>query len=91
MKKSSYMTRAMTASDPRFARVLGKLGYARADVVAGAEAGDPLDHDGDGQNGGSKDPELDALRAEYHETVGKRAYHGWDVDTIKNKIAEAKD
>ncbi len=91
MKKSTYMTRAMKASDPRFARVLGQLGYERADVVAGTESGDSLDHAGDERKGDSKTTELDALRAEYNETVGKRAYHGWDVDTIKNKIAEAKD
>lgn len=91
MKKSSYMTRAMKASDPRFARVLGKLGYERADVVAGTEANDPNDHAMDGQKGNSETTELDALRAEYNETFGKRAYRGWDFDTIKNKIAEAKD
>lgn len=27
MRDQSYMTRALRASDPRFARVLGKLGY----------------------------------------------------------------
>lgn len=27
MKSSSYMTRAMRAKDPRFARILGKLGH----------------------------------------------------------------
>ncbi len=91
MKKSMYMTRALKASDPRFARVLGKLGYERADVVATPSDNDPLDHDGDGQKGGSKAPELDALRADYQETVGKRAYHGWDIETLKAKIVEAKD
>jgi len=34
MKSHSYMTRAMRARDPRFARILGKLGYDRRDMVA---------------------------------------------------------
>lgn len=90
MKKSSYMTRALTANDPRYARVLGKLGYERGDVVAR----DPLDHDGDGKKGGSTKPEasdeLTVVRAQYEEVLGKRPFHGWDVDTLKAKIAEAQ-
>ena len=55
MKKTGYMDRAMRAADPRFARILGKLGYQRSDMTAakveeaeaderesGAETGDPL-------------------------------------------------
>lgn len=34
MKKSTYMDRAMKSRDPRFARVLGKLGYDRRDMVS---------------------------------------------------------
>lgn len=34
MKSNSYMTRALQAKDPRFARILGKLGYqAPADAA----------------------------------------------------------
>lgn len=94
MKSHSYMTRALRARDPRFANILGKLGYERRDMVA-AEAGDPLDHDSDGRKGGSPKPEasdnLTVLRAEYQEKVGKRPFHGWDEDTLTAKIAEAKD
>jgi hypothetical protein len=42
MKRSTYMTRALKAHDPRFARVLGKLGYERSDMIAA----DPLDQIG---------------------------------------------
>ena len=77
MKKSGYMDRAMRAADPRFARVLGKLGYQRTDMTAAkveeAEAS-----------------EMDALRAEYQEVVGKRAYHGWSAEELREKIAAAK-
>jgi len=34
--------------------------------------------------------ELVALRAEYQEAVGKRAFHGWDADTLREKIAEVR-
>ena len=73
MKKSGYMDRAMRAADPRFARILGKMGYDRRDMTAEDQA-----------------DELDALRDEYKEVVGKRAYHAWDADTLREKIAEAK-
>lgn len=90
MKKSGYMTRAMKASDPRFARVLGKLGYDRADMIAA----DPLDHDGDGRRGGSPkhaaSDELTELRAKYQEKFGKRAFNGWDASELSAKLAEAE-
>lgn len=38
-----------------------------------------------------REDELAELRAEYQEVVGKRAYHGWDADTLREKIAEARD
>lgn len=73
-KSNSYMDRAMRSADPRFARILGKLGYQRSDMVARAE---------------KEDDELAELRAQYQEAVGKRAYHGWNADTLREKIAEA--
>ena len=33
MKNNGYMDRALRARDPRFARVLGKMGYERSDLV----------------------------------------------------------
>lgn len=76
MKASNYMNRALKARDPRFARILGKLGYERADMVSDDGVGvDDLTH----------------LRKEYQEVVGKRAFNGWDAETLKAKIAEAKD
>lgn len=77
MKKSVYMDRAMRAADPRFARVLGKLGYQRTDMTAAKVEDTEAD-------------ELDALRDEYKEVVGKRAYHAWDADELREKIASAK-
>ena len=76
MKKSGYMDRAMRSADPRFARVLGKLGYKRSDMAAAAAEA-------------SEQDELTALRAEYQAAYEKRAYHGWDAQTLREKIAEA--
>jgi ribosome-binding protein aMBF1 (putative translation factor) len=81
MKKSGYMTRAMKSRDPRFARVLGKLGYERSDMAA-TEA--------DVDNDKSDDDDLVAARVRYQEAVGKRAYHGWSVEELDAKIEESK-
>lgn len=77
-KSNSYMDRAMRSADPRFARVLCKLGYQRSDMVAKVDAE-------------AQDDALTDLRAQYQEATGKRAYHGWDVDTLREKIAEATE
>ena len=77
MKKSGYMDRAMRAADPRFARILGKLGYQRSDM----EAVKAQESEADA---------MDALRAEYQDVVGKRAYHGWSAEELRDKIAAAK-
>lgn len=34
MKHQGYFNRALKASDPRFARIFGKLGYSTRDMVA---------------------------------------------------------
>ena len=76
MKNSGYMTRALRHSDPRFARVLGKLGYAGRDMRP-APPVEPKD-------------DMTELRAEYERVVGKRPFMGWDADTLRTKIAEAR-
>ena len=73
---AGYMDRALKAKDQRFARILGKLGYERRDMVAAPEA---------------SDDDLSALRSEYQAAIGKKAFHGWDADTLRAKIAEAKE
>lgn len=91
-KNSTYMTRALQASDRRYAVVLGKLGHT-APLLPTIGKRDPLDHDGNGVKGGIPKPdhsdELSALRSEYQEKVGKRPFHGWDAETLKAKIADA--
>jgi hypothetical protein len=77
MKSSKYMDRAMKSSDPRFARVLGKMGYSRRDMVAEETAAVPVD-------------DIAPLRAEYERLIGRRPFMGWDADTLREKIAAAK-
>lgn len=92
MKSQSYLTRALRARDPRFASILGKLGYRETNLQA-ADERDPLDHDGEGRKGGSVTPaeteNLAALRAEYLAKVGRRPFHAWDEETLAAKIAES--
>ena len=35
--------------------------------------------------------ELSELRAKYQEVVGKKAYHGWDIEELAQKIAEHEE
>lgn len=53
-----------------------------------------LDHDGNGEPGGSKSApasdDLATLRTEYHAKIGKRPFNGWDADTLRAKIGEAE-
>lgn len=77
-RQNGYMDRALRARDPRFARVLGKLGYNRSDMVA------------DGQAPSAPVEDLGALRAEYQRVVGKRPFNGWDAETLADKIKTAK-
>lgn len=78
MKSQSYMNRALRSRDPRYAFILGRLGYRRRDLVAG----DPIQPDAD---------DMVALRGEYQDVVGKRPFNGWDADTLRARIDEAKD
>lgn len=98
MKKSSYMTRAMQARDPRYARVLSKLGYERADMVAEDTA--PMKKNatkppkpapqGKAPQTAGADEDRAALRKQYQEVIGKKPFAGWDAETLRAKIAEAK-
>jgi hypothetical protein len=89
MKSQSYMTRAMRARDPRFAIILGKLGYERGDVTA-VQPQDNWNASAKATPMAKVDDPLPDLRKQYQEIVGKRPFHGWDADVLKDKIAEAK-
>lgn len=76
MASQTYMDRAMRSADPRYARVLEKLGHTRP-VAPKADPAEPAN-------------ETAALRAEYEAIVGRRPFMGWGADKLREKIAEAK-
>lgn len=39
----------------------------------------------------TKEDELTVVRRRYEEVMGKRAYHAWDVDELRKRMAQAKD
>lgn len=80
-KQSSYMTRALRSRDPRFARILGKLGYERADMVAAEPVLAPVPEQPD---------EIAVLRAEYKALVGRRPFPGWSKEMLLEKMEKAR-
>jgi len=88
-----YRTRMLNAGDPVTlgagdARLFEKHGWAEEPK---RRRRPQLDHDSNGEPGGSKSPaeDLTALRAQYHAKVGKRPFNGWDAATLQAKIAAA--
>ena len=79
--KQSYMDRALRHKDPRYARILDKMGYGTRHMVAQpALTPDPVPDGAD---------ETAQLRARYQDVVGKRAYHGWGAAELQRRIDEA--
>lgn len=86
---SPYWDRALKSRDPRYARILSRLGYAtrhmQADVAApvvAAPASTPALE-------AEASADLTDLRAQYQEIVGKKPYHGWGADELRKRIDEA--
>lgn len=74
----------LTAPPPMLARKVAKAKMVKREAdpteqAAEPAAADPLDQYDD----------LTAARAEYHAAVGKRPFHGWDAETLREKVAEA--
>ena len=102
-RSMTYGTRRLNAGDEftvprRDADLLVRIGRARyASALPDSKIerepfGGKGDHDGDGKTGGSKaaDEDLTALRREYQEKLGKRAFAGWDAAELRKRMAEAK-
>ncbi len=98
-KAFSYRTRRLQPGDPfeapeREARLLIGIKRAEAATVTaqdGRARHDPLDHDKNGRRGGSPKPAggLSAIRQEYFEKIGKRAFNGWDEAELRRRIDAA--
>ena len=92
-------------SHARILDAIGKVTYDTRDLVADVQAGratinearkkaglSALDHDGDGRPGGSKagaGEDMQKLRADYQEVVGKRPFPGWDAAELQRRMKEA--
>jgi len=74
MKHQGYVTRALKAKDPRYARILGKLGY-NTTALAAEEV---------------EDLDIDKLRDAYQAVSGKKPFMGWDAVTLMAKIKEKR-
>lgn len=75
--KRHYLNRMLTARDPRYAKIARKLGLAKA--MPPLTPPPPPDEI------------LAEVRAAYREAIGRAPHHSWDVDTLREKIAAAKD
>jgi len=83
-KAMRYGTRRLRAGDlfeasSRDARILSAIGKASYATRAMRAAPDPEPVE-----------DIADVRAEYERVIGKRAYHGWDIPTLRQKMAEAK-
>jgi hypothetical protein len=81
MDRQNYMDRALKARDPRFANILGRLGYETRDQVV-AEPAEPRKQ----ADAANPQQELATLRQRYKDVVGKRPFNGWDAGTLIEKI-----
>lgn len=79
MKHQGYYDRALKASDPRYARVFNKMGYGTRDLK------------GDEAPSGDGDGDLGKVREEYHQVLGKRPYHAWTIEELREKIVAARE
>ncbi|MFC7399580.1 hypothetical protein ACFQU1_20415 [Chelatococcus sp. GCM10030263] len=66
---------AASARDARLLNAIGRAHFADQDQAAQQRA---------------REEELHELRAQYQDVIGKKPYHGWDAETLREKIAEAK-
>lgn len=80
----TYATRRLKAGDYFVARTM-------ADHRALVATGRAKLANADGKPTSDDVPDdLEKLRAEYVEVLGKRPYHGWDAQTLATKISEAR-
>lgn len=77
----TYKSGRVQEMELRYADPLSKLGhgtYMTRDMQAAAVRPVVEEH---------KPDEIESLREEYKTVVGKKAYHGWTADELREKIA----
>lgn len=81
---ASYADKALRSRDPRFARVLGQIGYLRRDMRAiGSTSNSPIPENGAGEG-------LEELRAAYQAIKGRAPGASWGADRLRRLIDEAQ-
>ena len=86
--KQSYMDRALRHKDPRYARILDKMGYGTRHMVAHPASVPGPENEHEICAPASDADALKALRDEYQQKMGKRPFHGWDADELRERIAQ---
>jgi hypothetical protein len=86
---NTYWDRALKSRDPRYARILSRLGYATRRMQAEAVTGEVNAPAQEPSTASEASDELSDLRAQYQEIVGKKPYHGWGADELRKRIDEA--
>lgn len=79
--------------EPRFARTLVKLKKAIYADEYEKKVIEPNSYETKTLNNDKVDDDKDELsnaREQYKEKFGKRPFHGWGLDVLKSKIAEAE-
>lgn len=99
LKPFTYATRALRAGQDfvaktdRDARILAAIGKASRKREAGKIAPPPPELAKKIAAAVQVDKvvgdDLAALRAEYKTVTGKRAFHGWDAEELRSRIAKA--
>lgn len=92
-KSFTYATRRLlpgqdfATKSARDARLLIAIGKARRKQASDTIATPPAKPV---QKVAGTDPELATLRANYQTATGKKPYHGWSADQLREKIAESQ-
>ena len=85
----NYRRRMMASRDPRFAKIATRMGYGTRDMVA--ERAEPVAPAKPTAEATAGDDEIVAMRAEYERVIGRKPFAGWDIETLRQRIARAKD
>lgn len=91
-KSMMYNTRRLLPDEPfeakpRDARVLVAIGKARPATETAPASERRLHRRPQAQPTAATHDDLKAVRADYERVVGKRPFNGWDVATLRQKMA----
>lgn len=91
---SSYMNRALKSRDPRYKKILNKLGYDTRELKAKQPSEEVAVEESAKEvivEETSPEDSLKNARSQYEQTFGKKPYYGWNVEQLLEKIAKANE